>query len=192
MRTIDGESGSKLYSVYANIKYRCYNQNAHCYHNYGGRGIKLCDEWIGRNGFNNFKNWALQNGYYEGLTIDRINVNGDYSPDNCRWVTLSENVSHANKDNRVQHRKSNGGTYYVKSHDGVITTFENASQYAKEHGLNPNRVRDAARKNKQYLGMYYGYAKNLPKEPQSTIKSSMEQVEYGCGETPQPEAPSIA
>lgn len=190
MRKANGESGSKLYSVYHNIKYRCYNTSAHEFNNYGGRGIKMCDDWIRSDGYIAFSKWAIAAGYKDGLTIDRIDVNGDYSPDNCRWITLSENVSFSNTDNRVQHRKANGGTYYIMSDDGSITTFENASKFAKDMGWNANKLRNAARKNKTYKGYTVGYIKDLHTEPQSTIEDSEELVEYGYGETPQPEAPS--
>lgn len=77
-------SESKLYSIYFNIKYRCYNSNHHEFHNYGGKGIKVCDDWLGENGYINFYIWSILNGYKEGLTIDRINENGNYCPDNCQ------------------------------------------------------------------------------------------------------------
>lgn len=85
-----GQSESKIYGVHQNIKKRCYSTNSKDYGLYGGRGIEVCSEWLGENGFENFFKWAMENGYKEGLTIDRKNVNGDYSPDNCRWITNRE------------------------------------------------------------------------------------------------------
>lgn len=82
---------TKLYSVFASMKQRCYNKNNTRYKHYGGRGIKICDEWL--NDFMTFYDWAMNNGYKEGLSIDRIDNNKGYSPNNCHWVTNKENVN---------------------------------------------------------------------------------------------------
>lgn len=83
---------TKLYIVLAQMKQRILNLKDKAYHNYGGRGIKVCPEWTDKeNGYINFRNWALNNGYKEELTIDRINNNGNYEPINSRWVTRTEN-----------------------------------------------------------------------------------------------------
>lgn len=80
----------RLYGIWFGMKSRCYDENVDCYDRYGGRGIKVCDEWMGENGFENFHKWAVKNGYKNGLTIDRINVDGNYEPNNCRWATNKE------------------------------------------------------------------------------------------------------
>ena len=81
-----------------NIKQRCYNPNAQAYHNYGGRGITVCDEWtVKGSGTDLFILWALANGWQEGLQIDRINNDGNYCPENCRWVTHKENSNNCRK-----------------------------------------------------------------------------------------------
>ena len=87
-KTTHGLSNDRLYSAYNHMKARCYNVNNKSYKDYGGRGIIICDEWLGDNGFDNFYNWAISHGYSDELTIDRIEVNGNYEPNNCRWVDL--------------------------------------------------------------------------------------------------------
>ena len=85
-----GMHGTKLYSVWVNMRARCNNPFNYDYHYYGGRGIKGCPEWDQDAGA--FIEWALKNGYEEGLSIDRIDHDGDYCPENCRWVTHKEQM----------------------------------------------------------------------------------------------------
>lgn len=82
------QSGTRLYHIWQDMKKRCFNSNDTHYHRYGGRGITVCEEWA--NNFEAFYKWALDNGYSEGLTIDRINNDGNYEPSNCKWSTLQE------------------------------------------------------------------------------------------------------
>lgn len=89
--------GTRLHGIWLDMKRRCRNNKRPCYGRYGGRGITICDEW---NEFIPFKNWALLNGYADNLTIDRIDNDGDYEPDNCRWVTM-EIQANNNSKNRI-------------------------------------------------------------------------------------------
>ena len=79
----------KLYRTWVNIRNRCNNPNASDYKYYGGKGIKVCKEW---DTFNAFEKWAKNNGQDDSLTIDRIDSNGDYCPENCQWISLAENI----------------------------------------------------------------------------------------------------
>ena len=79
---------NRLYHIWNGIKYRCYNEKSKDFPHYGGRGIKMCNEWL--HDFPAFREWAYTNGYQETLTIDRLDVNGYYEPKNCRWATVAE------------------------------------------------------------------------------------------------------
>ena len=100
---------TKLYKVWNSMRSRCKNETSQSYSYYGGRGINICEEWD--NSFEAFRKWSLDNGYKIGLTIDRINVNGDYCPENCRWV---DRVTQANNTTRTRYVTYNGETRTIK------------------------------------------------------------------------------
>lgn len=81
----------RLRRIFHHMKGRCYCKTDHKYKNYGARGIKVCDEWL--NNFGTFYEWAINNGYRKGLSIDRVNNDGDYEPNNCRWATPEQQAN---------------------------------------------------------------------------------------------------
>ena len=117
------KSKERLYKTWANMKSRCNNPNTKSYSDYGGRGIKICDEW--NNDFISFKNWALSNGYTDKLTIDRIDNNKGYYPENCRWV--GKDIQGINKRNCINI------TYKGKT--------QTISQWSRETGINQATIK---------------------------------------------------
>ena len=114
---------ARLLNVRKSLISRCYDEENPNYCNYGKRGIKVCDEWL--NDKESFYNWALANGYEKGLQIDRIDVNGNYEPSNCRWVT-----SKVNNNNRRDNR--------IFEIDGVVHTM---SEWSDIYGISNECVR---------------------------------------------------
>ena len=98
-----GGSNTRLYITWRNMRVRCKKPNDKRYYCYGGRGISVCEEWD--NSFVAFRDWAMSNGYRDDLTIDRIDADGNYSPDNCRFVTRAEN----NKNRKWRKRRRENG-----------------------------------------------------------------------------------
>lgn len=80
----------RLYNIHRDMLRRCNDETRDNYKNYGGLGITVCESWSGDNGLNTFTDWAVSNGYADSLTLDRLDVKGNYTPDNCRWVTIKE------------------------------------------------------------------------------------------------------
>lgn len=105
------------------MKRRCYNPEEKFYKDYGGRGIKACDEWMDKKeGHSNFQKWAVENGWEEGRSIDRIDVNGNYEPNNCRWATPEEQANNRRNNNYV-------------TINGVTKT---TSEWARQIGISQN------------------------------------------------------
>lgn len=95
------DTKSRLYKIWTSMRERCYRKGHTHYKDYGGRGITVCEEWLE---YLPFKEWASASGYKDGLTIDRIDNNGNYEPSNCRWVTIKEQANNK-RTNHIVHYK---------------------------------------------------------------------------------------
>lgn len=125
-KTTHGQSGSKLYYIWIEMRQRCGNKKNGRFRLYGKRGISVCDEW---QDFSIFRDWALSNGYRVGLTLDRIDVNGNYEPSNCRWASQSVQCNNTRRNKMI--------TYKNKT--------MSMSDWAKKLGVNYNTLRSRIR-----------------------------------------------
>lgn len=114
--TTHGGKGTRVHRIWENMKARCYNHNNTAYRRYGGRGIAICAEW---KTFDKFRDWAMSSGYSDELTIDRIDPDGNYCPENCRWVT-----------NKVQ--QNNLTTNHMLQYNGLNLSI---AQWAEKCGI---------------------------------------------------------
>lgn len=116
-----GQSNTRLYTIWEHVKARCLNKNDDAYRHYGGRGITICNDWLD---FIPFYNWAITNGYNEKLTIDRIDVNKGYYPENCRWATRKQQSNNTRITKRI-------------NYNGTIKTL---SEWSDELCINPDTL----------------------------------------------------
>lgn len=136
-------SYDRLYKIHQGMKARCYKANNENYKNYGGRGISICDEW--RKNYKVFKEWAINNGYRDDLTIDRIDVNGNYEPSNCRWITIRE-------------QQRNKRTNRLIEYKGEIKLL---CEWAKIYGISAEAINDRIKKG---LPEELWFVKRIPKK----------------------------
>lgn len=149
-----GESGTRLYGIWTAMRSRCNSPTSDAYRNYGGRGISVCKEW---ENYESFAEWAIHNGYRDDLTIDRIDVNGNYEPSNCRWAT---NETQANNKRTSR---------YVEN-DGEVHTI---SEWARITGLNKTLI--AQRLNR---GWSPSEALTIPAVPGGAVRHNGTFVSY--------------
>lgn len=123
-----GLSKTRIYECWIDMKKRCYNPKNKRFPNYGARGIQVCDEW--RTNFLAFYDWAMNNGYQDNLTLDRIKVNEDYSPSNCRWATAKEQARNTTRN------------HYVTAFGKTRTIAE----WSEIFGVKPDVIRDRLNK----------------------------------------------
>lgn len=137
-------SNTRLHTIHRAMKRRCYDERIEKYKNYGARGIKVCDEWL--NDFESFYNWSHANGYNDTLTIDRIDNNGNYEPNNCRWVdqytqqnnrTNNIQVEYQGKTQNISQWSKELNISYGKLYNRIVKknmTIENILKEIKEKG----------------------------------------------------------
>lgn len=126
--TTHGLSYTKEYAIWKNMLRRCENPKEKRYKDYGGRGISVCKEW---HDIETFYKWTKDSGYKEGLTIDRIDVNGNYEPNNCRWATQKEQVNNERRNIKVEF---NGVVHTLAEWSEILNIKVNTLQYRYHRG----------------------------------------------------------
>lgn len=178
-----------LWNIYHGMKKRCLNPNSKRYKDYGGRGIKICEEWL--RGFDFFADWAYSHGYEQGLTIERKDVNGDYCPGNCEWITRADQaynkresiivIYHGESKDLMLWCKELGLKYDTIHHRithgwSVDRAFETPTdtvsfaEICRENGINPRTAHDRIRK----LGWDYERAISTPSKGRGANQKSYE------------------
>ena len=125
---MSNKTSKRLYSILSGMKSRCFSKNNPNFNHYGGRGITICQEWI--DDFMSFYDWALENGYQDNLTIDRIDVNGGYEPNNCRWLTMEAQLRNTRRNHFVE---INGESRTI-------------AEWARIYGISPQTINSRIRK----------------------------------------------
>lgn len=125
--TTHGGTGTRLFRIWTGLRQRCRNPRSRVYKDYGGRGIRICPEW---SNFESFRDWAIENGYRDDLTLDRVDNDGPYSPENCQWTTTAE--QNLNKRNNV-----------LVEYDGQLIPIAEASRLS---GVSRQTISDRRRR----------------------------------------------
>lgn len=146
MRVTHGKRHTRLYRIWLQMKNRCFNENGERYKDYGARGITVCNEW--RNNFQAFYDWSMSNGYSDNLTIDRIDNDKGYSPDNCRWATVKEQNRNSRRCDMISYH---GETHCLREWSEVLGISYSALRNRKNYGWSVERMMETpVRKHKRY------------------------------------------
>lgn len=128
-------SYSRIYTIWDKMKRRCCNPTDPAYKDYGGRGITVCDEWL--NSFVSFREWANENGYSKDLSIDRIDVNGNYCPENCRWADAKTQCNNRRNNHNITF---NGETRTIAEWSRVTGIPQDVISYRVKSGWGTERA----------------------------------------------------
>ena len=158
-----GVRHSRLYHIYYGMLQRCNNPNMNSYRIYGGKGVCVCTEWL--SSYDAFRDWAVSSGYHDGLSIDRIDSNGNYCPENCRWITLSENSGRANIGR--QKNKTSLKEVYAILPNGEKEEITNIKKFAEKYGLSKPSVYAAL--HGRISPTYHGYIFHSDKTRQEGV-----------------------
>ena len=129
------KTNTRLFRIFLGMKSRCYYTKNIGYKNYGGKGIKVCDEWL--NDFMNFYNWAMSNGYSQGLTIDRINNDGNYEPNNCRWITMKEQENNRMNNRLIKYKEK---TYTLSELSDILKISSATLRWRLNHNWDESEL----------------------------------------------------
>ncbi len=188
----------RIYGIYHGMKKRCLNSDSPRYKDYGGRGIKICSEWL--ESIDNFIEWSYQNGYKDNLTIERKDVNGNYCPENCEWITLRaqarnkrQNVIVEYKEKKqtlvewceelglkydpIHNRIHNGWPVSMAFEKPLASDHKSFSQICREHNIDQGTVRDRIIK----FGWDYETALNTKTEGRGANGLTYNPEQFGYG-----------
>ena len=195
----DSKENKCLYGIWAKIKERCRDESCARYKDYGGRGIDVCDEWA--TDFDGFADWAKANGYKRGLTIDRMDNDGNYEPDNCQWITRREQNRNKRTNKMVTYMGETKplvvwceelGLRYDPIHNRIdkgwdvelafktplASEYESFSSICRRHGVNPATARDRIVR----FGWSFEKAVNTPSLGRGANSKTYNPDQFGVGE----------
>lgn len=158
-----GLNNSRLQSIYDGMNKRCYNTSSDTHYTYKERHTEICPEWRGENGLKNFADWAFSHGYKDDLTIDRIDNNGPYSPDNCRWVTPYVQANNMSTNVRYTY---DGTTMTRKCWEYALGISSDLSYRRDKAGYTFDQVVDEVKSKDGINGIYFLNEYGLPYRPQ--------------------------